>query len=86
HGPAWDVDVTIEAGRPTYVNFAAEIYGWETQEWWEELGNLLGGRPGWRCTFGAEGLMWSFGAGGSSLFNITAPGEASHYASGTFSL
>jgi hypothetical protein len=37
---------------------------------WEELGDLLGGRPGWHCELTNEGLLWSFGAMESSLPNF----------------
>jgi len=74
-GPSWDVEVKIAFGHPNYVNLAESMYGSDSQEWWEELGDLLGGRSGWHCELTNSGLMWSFGPAGSSMFNITAPEE-----------
>jgi len=90
HGPAWDVEVTIDMGRPTYANLASRLYGPETEAWWVALGDLLGGRPGWHCEFTQltdhNGLLWSFGAFGSSLFNISAPRDPGDFASGALEI
>ncbi|MCL8026959.1 hypothetical protein [Nocardioides bruguierae] len=84
HGPAWDVEVTIDVGTPTYVTLAEQLHGWESKVWWENLGDLLGGRPGWHCEFTSEGLLWSFGPLGSSLFNLSAPENPDDYSSGVY--
>ena len=71
--PSNKVEVGIDLGDPQYLRVAEWLHGQYTLEWWQELGDLLGGRPGWRCDLTSEGLLWSFGASGSSLFNITLP-------------
>lgn len=77
--PAWDIEVDFALGYPTYGLLAEHLYGRDAGGWWEDLGELLGGRPGWHCEFTAQGLLWSFGPLGSSLFNIspstTMPGN-----------
>src|SRR4051812_39323296 len=72
-GPSWNVEVGIGTGTPQYLTFVWAIYGHDAGPWWEALGDLLGGRPGWHCDFTNQGLLWSYGALGSSLFNISAP-------------
>jgi hypothetical protein len=71
--PSNKVEIGIDLGDPEYLRVAEWIYGQHTVEWWQELGDLLGGRPGWRCDLTSEGLLWSFGPSGSSLFSITLP-------------
>lgn len=91
-GPSWNVEVGIGTGTPQYLTFVWAIYGHDAGPWWEALGDLLGGRPGWHCDFTNQGLLWSYGALGSSLFNISAPSapddssEPSDYQSGTYVL
>lgn len=70
-GPAWNVEIEFSLGHPNYVNLVQSMYGPDSLDWWEELGDLLGGRSGWHCDFTSEGLLWSFGAMGSSLFNVS---------------
>jgi hypothetical protein len=71
--PSSKVEVGIDLGDPQYVSVAEWVHGDLSGPWWRELGDLLGGRPGWRCDLTSEGLLWSFGASGSSLFNISFP-------------
>jgi len=91
-GPAWNVEVGIETGTPQYLTFVETIYGHGAGPWWVALGDLLGGRPGWHCDFTSSGLLWSYGALGSSLFNISAPDtpedpdEPSDYETGKYIL
>lgn len=57
----------IEVGHPPYLVLADMLHGWAGRTWWEDLGNLLGGRPGWRCQLVNQGeLLWSYGAMGRS--------------------
>ncbi|GAA1692395.1 hypothetical protein GCM10009808_06880 [Microbacterium sediminicola] len=73
--PHTRVEIELNLGSPEYVVTATSLYGDDSSPWWESLGNLLYGRPGWYCelanTDGGAELMWSFGALGSSLFNIS---------------
>lgn len=76
--PSSLVEVELNVGDPAYLHLAVMVYGEETEYWWKELGDLLYGRPGWYCELTSDPdarLMWSFGAVGSSLFNITYNGE-----------
>lgn len=79
--PSSLVNVELNVGEPKYLSLAALLYGEDTEEWWKNLGDLLYGRPGWYCeialTPGME-LMWSYGALGSSLFNISYQDEAGY--------
>ncbi|MEG3093483.1 hypothetical protein [Sphingomonas sp. PB1R3] len=85
-GPAWDVEVKVDVGTPTYIILAEQMYGWDAKDWWEDLGDLLGGRPGWHCDFTGEALLWSFGPFGSSLFNVSPPDDAGDYGVGAYEL
>ncbi|NHE67799.1 hypothetical protein G9U53_26195 [Rhodococcus sp. D-46] len=73
------VNVELNLGDSTYLSLAAILYGADTQQWWKDLGDLLYGRPGWYCeitnTDNRMHMMWSFGAVGSSLFNISLENE-----------
>jgi hypothetical protein len=81
--PSWEVDVELEFGHPSYVHLAEWLhYPVDAGPWWEQLGDLLGGRPGWHCELTSEGLMWSFGALGSSLFNVSWHGEGDEVPTG----
>jgi hypothetical protein len=73
--PSWKVDVQIGFGTTNYVSLADWLYGYESVEWWTALGDLLGGRPGWYCELGTDGLYWHFGAMQASLLNIGSPVE-----------
>ena len=81
HRPWMDVEVDTDIGSPPYQAWAELLYGFEDAKWWLDLGDLLAGRPGWHVDLNATGgrltLLWSFGAFGSSLYNVTAvgPGE-----------
>ncbi len=95
HSPApvfaTHIEVQIEVGNPTYTCLTDTIYGPETRSWWEALGDALHGRPGWRCGLvnGGRGelhVLWSYGGANSSLFNIGAPDDPSHYQSGWYRL
>lgn len=72
--PSSLVKVELNVGEPTYLKLAGLLYGENTEEWWKDIGDLLYGRPGWYCeialTPGME-LIWSYGAVGSSLFNVS---------------
>ena len=72
--PHTRVEIELNLGSPEYIVTATSVHGDDSGPWWESLGNLLYGRPGWYCelanTDGGTELMWSFGALGSSLFNI----------------
>lgn len=72
-GPSWEVEVEFSLGHPTYGILAGLLYGEGAVEWWENLGDLLHGRPGWHCDYTSDGLLWSYGAAGASLFNIGPP-------------
>lgn len=81
--PHTQVEVELNLGSPEYIVTATTLYPDDSGPWWESLGNLLYGRPGWYCEIantneGTE-LMWSFGALGSSLFNITWSGDPGQY-------
>lgn len=72
--PHTQVEIELNFGSPGYIVTATSLYGDDSGPWWESLGNLLYGRPGWYCelanTSDGPKLMWSFGALGTSLFNI----------------
>lgn len=75
--PYLDVRVNLAMGSPEYIVTAMATHGWEYKSWFEEIGDLLGGRPGWHCDLTSEGILsWSFGAFGASLFNISPPKDA----------
>lgn len=83
--PSHDVDVTVNMGSPNYRAVAGTFHGHENVGWWTVLGDLLGGRPGWRCELTEHGLTWLFGPMGSGLFTITAPDdESDDYATGRY--
>lgn len=93
--PSHDVEVTVDMGSPNYQAIASTIHGPENVGWWTAIGDLLGGRPGWRCELTEHGLTWLFGPMGSGLFTITAPDAdaedeadadvaADHYATGRY--
>lgn len=76
--PSSLVKVELNFGEPTYLRLAARLYGEDTEEWWKDLGDLLYGRPGWYCEITSTPemeLIWSYGAVGSSLFNISYDDE-----------
>lgn len=68
--------IEIELRLGDYIATATTLYGVESEQWWNDLGELLYGRPGWSCEIVYTGtsieLVWSFGALGSSLFVISA--------------
>lgn len=67
------IDVELRLGD--YLVTAVSLCGFESEQWWEDLGGLLYGRPGWSCevanTEADVEMLWSFGALGSSLFVIS---------------
>jgi predicted RNase H-like HicB family nuclease len=72
-GPHWNVEVDLALGSPEYLMVAEWIHGHDNETWFVALGDLLGGRPGWHCDLTREGILWSYGALGASLFNISPP-------------
>jgi hypothetical protein len=68
-------NIPVELNLGDYVVTATSFHGWETEQWWKDLGDLLYGRPGWYCHIADTGhaieVLWSFGALGSSLFVIS---------------
>lgn len=64
--PHTRVEIELNLGSPEYIVTATSVHGDDSGPWWESLGNLLYGRPGWYCelanTDGGTELMWSFGA------------------------
>ena len=60
------VRIEINLGDPEYLNVAEFLYPGSPEQWWRELGNLLGGRPGWyreiTNTSGRTEPVWSFPA------------------------
>lgn len=60
-------------GSPNYLAVASAFHGHHSTKWWLALGDLLGGRPGWRCELTDEGLIWLFGPLGTGLFVVSAP-------------
>lgn len=81
--PHTHVDVELALGSPTYIVTALSFYGPDAEAWFESVGNLLYGRPGWACSIsntdaGTE-LLWTFGALGSGLFVISYEGNPSTY-------
>lgn len=80
------VRVHLAMGSPEYVVTATSLHGWEYNDWFEEIGNFLAARPGWHCDLTSDsGILWSFGAFGASLFNISPP-ESASTVTGRFSL
>lgn len=81
--PHTQVEIELNLGSPEYIVTATTLYPDDSGPWWESLGNLLYGRPGWCCeivnTDGGTELMWSFGALGSSLFDITWADDLATY-------
>ena len=67
-----------------YSNVAESLTGHVSVQWWERLGDLLHGRPGWHCDLTSEGLLWSYGALGASLFNISAPEDSEDFKRGRY--
>ena len=67
-----DIQVKLDLGD--YLVTATSFHGEGSSQWWEDLGDLLYGRPGWYChvanTGSAIEVLWSFGALGSSRFSI----------------
>lgn len=84
--PSSSVEVTVDMGHPNYWAVANAFHGHTNTQWWLDLGDLLGGRPGWHCELTGEGLLWSFGPFGSSLFNVGAPEDEDDYAAGRYML
>lgn len=74
--PSTFVRVKLGFGSPEYIVTACTWHGWELKEWFLEIGDLLAGRSGWHCELTAEGVLWSFGPFGASLFNISPPKDA----------
>lgn len=74
--------IPVELDLGDYLVTATSFHGWETEQWWKDLGDLLYGRPGWYWHIANTGhaieLLWSFGALGSSLFVISV-GHAPSY-------
>ncbi|MGC5224476.1 type II toxin-antitoxin system HicB family antitoxin [Micromonospora sp. DT81.3] len=81
--PSSRVEIEINLGSPDYIAAATSFYGEHTEQWWKRLGDLLGDRPGWKCEIANTGsqieLMWSFGALGSSLFNVSREEDGEGY-------
>lgn len=75
--PSDQVEVTLDVGDPAYPSLVESLYGSDpvAVDWWIDLGDLLGGRPGWRCCLGDGGITWRFGPLDTSLFSISAPDE-----------
>lgn len=82
--PSWLVSVELNLGEPTYLHAAALFHGGDeaTERWWKDLGDLLYGRPGWHCEItnatSGPAMIWSFGAVGTSLFNLAYEGRADY--------
>lgn len=73
--PSSLVRVDLNPGEPVYLRLAIGMYGDGAGRWWKDLGDLLYGRAGWYCEIDGEmAMIWSFGAVGSSLFNISYDG------------
>jgi predicted RNase H-like HicB family nuclease len=74
--------IVVELNLGDYLVTATSLNGWDSEQWWRDLGDLLYGRAGWHCEIvntsqGVE-MVWSFGAMGSALFIISF-GEAPAY-------
>ncbi|WP_267419512.1 MULTISPECIES: hypothetical protein [unclassified Curtobacterium] len=74
------VKIELNLGSPAYLAAANQFSEPYCEAWWAALGDALYGRPGWYCelviTDTGTSLLWSFGALGTSLFNIGWEGDA----------